>query len=367
MTFPPTWLEINLANIENNTRRVLATAGVPLIAVVKANAYGLGAVEVSRAVLSAGASMLAVARFGEARTLREAGIGAPILVLGYVTPEEVDEAIGSGVTLNLYSAEMAEIYTQRAAALGQPVRVHLKVDTGLHRLGFDPAEAPEAVRRVLARGGIEIEGVFSHFAMSDDGDYPETREQIRRFTEALAALQVAGVRPRWTHLAGSSGLYYEPGARFNMVRAGATLFGLPPRGGAPLPAGLRPTITWKARLGSTKVVPAGQGIGYGHTYRPAVDELIGVLAVGYSDGIRRVNHNEVLIGGRKAPVVGKICMDMTMVRLPHAFPAGTEAVLLGRQGGAEITIEDLMTRWKAAVVEVTSAITARVERIYIRD
>ncbi len=363
----PTWLEVNLSAVERNVRYVVQTAGVPLMAVVKANAYGHGAVEVGKTALSAGAKWLGVARFGEARILRQAGIQAPILVLGMITPPEVDEAIASDVVLTLHSCEVADLFAQRARAVGKPVRAHLKVDTGMGRLGVQVHEIVSLAQHAKEHGGIQMEGLFSHFAMADTDQHPLTPKQLERFNEALKLLNEAGFHPEYVHLSNTAGTLVHPEARFTMVRAGSAIVGIWPFDELAYPDYLTPAISWKARLASCKVIPAGWAIGYGQSYNVTEDELIGVIPVGYGDGFRRLPGNEVLIGGEMVPVRGRTCMDQTMIHLPKKYPLGEEIVLLGRQGNARIRLEDLADRWKTAQVDVTTIISARVPRIYIRE
>lgn len=363
----PTWLEINLSAIEANTRYFIELTRTPLMAVIKANAYGFGSIEVGKTLLGAGAEWLAVARYAEAQTLREAGITAPILVFGLTMPEEVDAAIANDITLSMYSFEVASIYAQRTKAVGKPIKVHLKVDTGLGRLGVYADEALSLARFALEKGRIEIDGIYSHLAMVDEGDFPETEHQTVLFSNVVQALSQNGIRPRWIHLAGSSGAIYAPETRFNLVRSGCALLGIAPRNTAPIPKELRRVLSWKAHLASCKMIPMGCGVGYGHAYVTSNEEIIGVLPIGYSDGFRRLPGNEVIIDGKKVPVVGKMCMDMAMVRLPKIYPIGTEAVIIGSQGKATIDLEDLANRWKIGEVDVVSNISLRVPRVYTRD
>ncbi|HWR64554.1 MAG TPA: alanine racemase, partial [Bellilinea sp.] len=314
----PTWVEIDLNAVAHNTRAVLRIAGVPLMAVVKANAYGFGALEVARTALNAGASQLAVARYGEARLLRQARISAPILVFGMVTPPELDEAIAAGVTLSLHSFDSADLFAQRARALGQTVRVHLKVDTGFGRLGVLPEEAIGLARACQERGGISVDGIYSHLAMADEApDHPVTRQQIERFTDVLKGLQEVGQRPRWAHLGNSAAAFGLPAARFDLVRVGTALLGLKPFYFDPFPPELRRVISWKAQIASCRRLPAGWGVSYGHEYVTSGAEWIATLPVGYGDGFRRLPGNQVLIAGQRIPVVGRVCNDMCMVRLPQ--------------------------------------------------
>lgn len=363
----PNWVEVNLSAIEHNTRFLLSHTKVDVMAVVKANAYGHGALEVSKAALGAGAKWLAFARFGETRVLRQAGITAPMFVFGMVTPEEVDEAIASRVSLTLHSKEVAGIFAARGRACGGTVQAHLKVDTGLGRLGVLPGDFAELARYANSLGNIELEGMYSHFATADEPDDTFSALQLKRFNQALASIEETGIHPRWIHLSNSAGNLTQPDARFNLVRAGSGITGLHMLNRRPYPKEMRRALTWKVKLGSCKILPKGWGIGYGQLYHTSSDEWIGVIPVGYGDGLRRTMNNEVLIGGERVPVVGRVCMDQTMIRLPHAYPFGQEVVIIGQQGNESIWPEDLAARWNTSQVDVTAMINLRVPRIYTRD
>lgn len=364
----PNWVEVNLSAVAQNTRRVLARAEVPLMAVLKGDAYGHGAVEVARTALAEGAEWLSAARMGEARVLRAAGLDAPLLVFGVATPLEVDEAIASRVTLTLHSREALEIISARAQALGARAVVHLKVDTGLGRLGVLPWEAADLAQAAQADPGVELEGIYSHFAMIDEDDlHPMNAVQAERFDEAVAAVRARGIHPRCVHMSNSVAVEDFPRARYNLVRAGIGLLGVRPLPEKPFPAYMRRSLSWKARLASCKLYPKGWSVSYGLEYTCAEDEWIGVLPLGYADGYLRAPGNQVLIGGMRVPIVGRICMDACMVKLPHPFPQGEEVVVIGRQGEHEITAEELSERWNITEVGVTIGITARVPRVYTHD
>jgi len=363
----PNWIEINLSAVEHNVKYILESTQKPLMAVVKANAYGHGAVEVGKAALRAGATWLAVARYGEARVLREAGIQSPILVLGMVTPEEVDEAIASEVTLTMHSYETADMYSEHGKHRTKPVLAHLKVDTGMGRLGVYTEEVVPFAQYANKLGGIHIDGIYSHFAMATEGGHPLTPLQTARFDRAVESLREVNLLPKWIHLANSAGTYYEPDSHFNLVRAGSAVVGLQFRDDIPYPAAMRRSFSWKTRLASCKVVPAGWGIGYGQTYTLEKDEIMGVIPVGYGDGYRRKFHNEVLIDGQRVPAAGSECMDQTMIRLPKKYPYGTEVVLIGTQGNENIYVEDICKKWNTIEVDVTTLINQRVPRVYVRD
>jgi alanine racemase len=359
----PTWIEIDCGAVAENCARIIQDTGTPLMAVVKGDAYGYGAVEVSRAALSGGASWLGVARFGEARALRAAGIQAPILVLGMATEAEVDEAIASQVTLTLHSLETLQLFAARAGACQRPIRVHLKVDTGLGRLGVMAEDVVPLARQALGTGGILIDGMFSHLAAAEE-QHPLNEIQQQRFAQAVNAMQEAGLRPTWIHLANSAAAFYIPQTRFNLVRSGNVVLGLRIRIDRPLPGGYRPALTWKAQLASCRLLPPGWGVGYGMTYVTGGEETIGVIPVGYGDGLRRVPGNQVLIGGKKVAVVGRLSLDQMMVRLPEAYPLGEEVVILGEQGSASIQVHDLAALYQISQVDLTTLIHARVPRIY---
>ncbi len=364
----PTWLEINLSAVEANTRTLLAQTGVAMMAVVKANAYGMGAIEIGKAILAAGATYLAVARYCEAAALRQAGVQAPILVFGMVTPAEVDAAIAANVTLTLYSSETADLYAQRARELGKSVRVHLKVDSGMGRLGVLAQNALPLAQQALRYRNVDIEGMYTHFAMVDsEPNDPLSPVQLERFQQAVDTLAAAGIRPRWLHTANSAAAMGYPPSRFNMARVGSVLVGIRPFYYLPFPPELRRVLTWKTQLASCRLLPAGWGVSYGQTYHTQGDEYIGVLPVGYADGFRRSTNNEVLLDGRRVPVVGRVCADMCMLRLPAPYPMGTEVMLLGEQNGLSIQIEDLSNRWNTSQADVTSILTQRVPRLYYRD
>jgi len=359
----PTWIEIDLSAVRANCARIIQDTRTPLMAIVKGNAYGHGAVEVARAAIQGGAQWLGVARYCEAQALREAGINVPILVLGLVTAEEVDQAICTDVTLTLHSPESLALFAARARSIGNPVHVHVKIETGMGRLGFFVEDVVPHVRQALAEN-ILIDGVFSHLASAEEpGSLTEL--QTRRFQSALTNLEEAGLRPRWAHLANSAAAFYLPPTRFDLVRVGNVVLGLRIQIHQPLPEGYRPALTWKARLASCRRLPAGWGVGYGQAYTTDGDEFIGVVPVGYGDGLRRIPGNQVIIGGEKRLVVGKLCLDQLMTRLPSSYPMGEEVVLIGNQGKSSIWVHDVADLYQTSQVDFTTLIHQRVPRIYV--
>jgi alanine racemase len=372
-----TWVEVDLAAIQNNLRRTRALtrtrAGTPfrVMAVVKANAYGHGAVEVARAAASAGADWLGVARAPEGLALRAASLALPILVLGYTPPDLAAEAIGADLTLAVFDLEAARAYAAAARALGRRARVHVKVDTGMGRLGVLPEDAVAFTQAVRALEGVEVDGVFTHFAGADLADPSSARRQLAEFETVLAALDESGLRAQGAplvHAANSAAAIALPAARYDLVRLGIALYGLHPSDDVPCPPGFVPALTWKASVTQVKTLPPGHGVSYGSEYVTTGTETVAVIPVGYADGFRRVpkNVNEVLIHGQRARVRGRVCMDQIIAGVSHIpdVRAGDEVVLVGRQGGETMSAEEVARRWGTINYDVTSGIMARVPRVY---
>lgn len=362
-----TWLEIDRSALQNNVRRMAALTGTRVLAVVKANGYGHGAALAARAAAEAGAAGLGVARPEEGLALRAAGLQLPILVLGYTPPERAAEALAAGLTLTVVDAATGQACAAAGRALGRPARVHLKVDTGMGRLGVLPPEAAALYRALGALDGLEVEGVFTHFARSDerlpDGEPSAAAAQLAIFKDVLAALPG---RPKIVHAANSAAALTLPEARLDWVRMGIGLYGLDPSEEVPCPAGFQPALTWKARVTQVKTLPAGHGISYGRHYVTREPERVAAVAVGYADGYRRALHrNEVLLQGRRAPVRGRVCMDQIIVGVSHLpdVQPGDEAVLLGRQGDEAISAEELAAKWQTINYDVVCGAAARVGRV----
>jgi alanine racemase len=363
-TTHPAWIEINLSAITNNCVHIIRDTSTPLMAIVKGDAYGHGAVEVSRAAIKGGASWLGVARFGEARVLRQSGIRAPILVMGMVTPDEVDEAIANNVTLTLHSLETLQLFSTRARAAHQDVLAHLKVDTGMGRLGVFAEEVVSFTRKAQAEGRIHIDGMYSHLAAAEDQN-PFNEIQCQRFDLAVRAMKEFGLRPRWVHLANSAAAFYQPQSRYDLVRVGNVILGLRIRIDQALPDSYRPVLTWKAQLASCRLLPTGWNVGYGASYITPHKEHIGVIPAGYGDGLRRLPGNQIIIDGIKCSVVGRMCLDQLMVRLPRSYPMGEEVVIIGQQGDSSIWVHDLAALYQTSQVDITTLIHWRVPRIYV--
>ena len=340
------------------------------MATLKADAYGHGALKVARTVLRNGATWLGVATVSEAVPLRAAGITAPILVYGYVPPWQARDVVINDLRATVYASETAQALSRTASALGKTVWVHVKIDSGMGRLGLraeNVAEIVAFIRSLYALPSIAVEGIYTHFAAADEADLGHARMQLQRFQAVLAALDAAGMRPALVHAANSAATLALPESWFDMVRPGIILYGLAPSDEVPLPAAMHPAMTFKTQIAQVKVIPAGESISYGRTYTTSAPERVAVLPVGYADGFRRgpANWGEVLIHGQRAPIRGRVCMDQTIVSVQHipSARAGDEVVLIGSQHGARITAEDVAARLGTSNYEVVAALLARVPRM----
>lgn len=364
-----TWIEVNLAAIQRNIQRLQTISSKPVMAVVKANAYGHGLVEISRAAVAAGAIRLCVARIEEALRLREAGIDAPILVMGYVLPGRVQEAIAQHISLMVNSLEFARQLDASAAGETHRLLIHVKIDSGMHRLGLLPHELESFAKGIATLHHLEVEGVFTHFPNADDLAEPSTKDHIAYFTHAVGELQSFGVKPAIVHAANSAAALYFPESRFDAIRPGIAIYGLNPDSGAPLPPGFEPALTWKGRLASIKQIPAGEGIGYNYRYHTSAHERIGVAVAGYADGLRRRLGNIALLHGQRIHQVGGMCMDQSLWQLddvPNA-QVGDEMVFVGRQGNERISAEEVGQLWGSNNYDVVCGLAARVPRFYFYD
>jgi alanine racemase len=362
----PTWVEVDLDAIRANLQAVRAAAApAAVMAVLKADAYGHGARWVARTAVLNGAAMLGVASLNEALDLRADGITAPILILGYSPPWQARDLAISDIRATIFSYPIAEHFSRVAQDLGRRITVHIKVDTGMTRLGVLPEEAVAFVGAVAALPGLEVEGIFSHLATSDS-DVEFVREQGALFDGLLARFAEQGRSFRYVHLENSAAVLRHLPYAYNLVRVGLALYGLRPCADAGPEIGLRPALAFKTRVAQVKRVPAGTSVSYGRTFVTARDSRIAVLPVGYGDGFRRspANWGEVLVRGRRAPLAGPVCMDMTMVDVTaiDGVQEGDEVVLIGRQGEAAITAEDVAASLGTIPYEVICQILPRVPR-----
>jgi alanine racemase len=370
----PTWLEIDLNAIANNTRRIKELVGpqVSVMASLKGNGYGHGAVKIAQTTLHNGASMLGIATVNEAIPLRNAGISAPILVYGYVPHWQMHKAVHLDLSITLYTYDAAQALAHVAQTLCKIVRVHVKIDSGMGRLGVRAEQLEEIIalmHGIRALPGLELEGLFTHFATADDAsDRTHVYRQLARFQHVLRVAEATGLRPPIVHAANSAATFSLPEAHFDLVRPGIALYGLLPSIDMCLPEGFRSALSFKTRIAQIKLIPVGECISYGCTYITRRPTLVAVLPVGYADGFRRTpaNWGSVLISGQEAPLLGQVCMDQCIVDISHIqhVREGDEVVLIGRQENAVLSAETVANRLGTINYEVVSEILARVPRVY---
>jgi alanine racemase len=364
-----TWLEVDLGAIKHNIQQIKNMTRTKIMAVIKANGYGHGVQAVARAAEEAGSEWVGVARIEEAVNLRHLGISTEIMVLGYTPPVMVPEAIHNNIHVAIYDKQMASTYQTYARSTGKRLKAHLKVETGMGRLGMLPQHAKEYLENQGDTPNIEIDGIFTHFARADEPTSDSPRKQLRIFNDLLEELAGKNLRPEVVHAANSAAIMNFPEAYFDLVRPGIAILGLAPSPGTPLPASFKRALTWKARLTSVRVLPPGHGVSYGSVYVTSGEERIGVIPVGYGDGFRREPNQQVLVRGKRVDVVGRVCMDQSMLQLdsiPEAVP-GDEVVLLGEQGDESITAGELAARWGTLNYEVVCGLADRLPRLYFES
>ena len=368
-------IDVDLDAITWNTAQLAARApGAVLCAVVKADGYGHGAEPVARAALAGGATWLAVALVEEGHELRTAGLTAPILVLSEPPPDVMPEALEAGLTPTLSTdagidAAVAAVRSQEGSA---PWAVHLKVDTGMHRVGADPSQAVTLASRIAAAPELELQGTFTHLAVADEPHRPETAEQLDRFEAVLGDLHAAGIDPGLRHAANSAGILAHPRAHYDLVRAGIALYGLPPAPVLSRAVPLRPAMRLRAEVTTVRSIPAGEGVSYGLRHVFEAPARVAVVPLGYADGIsRRLSSTGgcVLVGGVRRPIRGVVTMDQTIVDVTEEPPVspGDEVVLLGPQGDEEITAQEWADRLGTIGYEIVCGFSQRLPRSHVGD
>ncbi len=373
LAFPrgrPTVCGIDHEALRWNLRQIREKIGsqVKILCMVKANGYGHGAVEISQSLASVGANAFGVATLEEAVQLRQAGIEVPVLVLAGVFPDQLDTFLEYKLTPVIHDVVSLRGLDQQSSDRQVQLRVHLKVDTGMGRLGFLAAEADQWIGDIKRSKSLQIEGVFSHFshAESVQGDY--TRKQLQIFKQVVEQLRSASVLPALVHLANSAATITLPEAYFDMVRPGLILYGVYPSAEMREQITLKPVLSWQTKILQLKKVPSGASISYGQTFITERESLIATLPLGYADGYPRLlsNRGEALVRGERAPIAGRVCMDLTMVDVTDIrnVRQGDEVVLLGRQGGAEITADEIAAWSNTISYEILTSIGTRVPRIH---
>lgn len=388
----PTWLEISLTAIEHNTRQIRQIIGPTclLMSVVKANAYGHGAIQTSKAVLQAGADRLAVASLSEAIELRNNGIQTPILVLGYTPSYQAAEAVQSNVTLTVFDHDLAKALADVVAHTDKLVPIHIKINTGMNRLGLLPKNALNFIREVSTLRNIQIEGIYTHFATADQFDQSFMHAQFEKFKALLKELELNDLRPPIAHAANSAATFFLPASHLQMVRTGIATYGLHPDAEeAKLPSGFRPALRWKAIVAQVAELQKGDSVSYGREFIAESPMKIAIIPVGYADGFPRKPYHwsHVSIHGQPAPIVGRVCMDQTIVdvthiklksskttsgkawnktdKLPDAVCQGDEVILIDTHGEMGLSADEVGRQLHTINYDVISRILSRVPRIYV--
>jgi alanine racemase len=371
MSLPQSEAIIDLDAVRANTARLAAGTSAQVMAVVKADGYGHGMVPAARAALAGGATWLGACTVPEALALRAAGITARVFAWLIAPGQPLDGAVGADIDLSASTVAGLEEVVAAARTAGRTARVHLKVDTGLGRNGSTVADWPDllaAAAKHAAEGTVDVVGVWSHFARADEVGHPANARQVAVFTEALDAALQAGLRPEVRHLANSAAALTMPAAHFDLVRPGIALYGLSPVPGDTF--GLRPAMTLRASLVTAKRVPAGQGVSYGHAYTTERETTLGLVPLGYADGIPRAasGRGPILVGGRRRLIAGRVCMDQVVVDVgDDDVRAGDDAVLFGPGDDGEPTADDWAEVLDTINYEIVTRVGARVPRTYRGD
>lgn len=375
-TFNRAWAEINLDNIAHNVREIrrITDKRAELMGVVKADAYGHGVMEVVRVLLENGVSKLAVAMLDEAIQLRKNNVNVPVLVLGYTDPKRAGEILEYGITQAVFSHDLVTALSDAAVKTGKKAIIHVKVDTGMTRIGFMPGySAVKDIERICSLPGITLEGMFTHFATADESDESYTRMQFEKFLSFDKELNRAGIIIPLKHVANSAAIVRYPETHMNMVRPGIILYGLyPSRETDTGRISLKPAMSLKANVIQVKDVEKNTPISYGGRFITTRKSRIATIPVGYADGYSRLlsGKSHVLINGERFPVVGSVCMDQCMADVTDAkkpVRVGDEVVLIGRQGEDEITADEVASLIGTINYEVVSLVGKRIPRFYIKN
>ena len=371
----PTWMEINLDAISQNVKNIKQLIGEKkeLMAVVKGNAYGHDILEISLVVLNNGATRLAVARLEEGIFLRKAGITVPILVLGLTLKQQAELLVSYNITSTVCEFEVIERLSNSAVKEDKISKVHLKVDTGMGRIGIYPNHVLNFIKKVKALKNIEIEGIFTHFSVADEKDKTYTEEQFRKFMGVLAVLEMEEIRIPIKHVSNSATLLDLSHMWLDLVRPGISIYGLYPSREVKKTVKLIPAHSFKTRIVFLKELSAGECISYGRIYTTSqIRTVVASLPVGYADGYNRLlsNQGEVLVRGKRVPIIGRVCMDQCMIDVTHLpqVEIGDEVVLWGRQEQEEITVEEIADKIKTINYEVVHMPDKkRVPKLFIKD
>ncbi|SDH81159.1 alanine racemase [Alteribacillus persepolensis] len=371
-SYRDTWVEVDVENIKENVSNAAAQfkQTMHIMAVVKADGYGHGAVPTAKAALEAGASFLGVALLEEALELREAGIEAPILVLGRTRPQDAELAAKYRIRLTAFQKEWIQ-QAEECLSSGNVLDIHLKVDTGMGRIGMtNTMQLSDFLETLKEYRGIRVEGLFTHFATADEKNHTYFLKQYQRFLEMVQTVEEQHGAPRYIHCGNSAAGLRFPDKCFNMFRFGIAMYGLTPSADISdqLPFPLKEAFSLHSRIIQIKKLPPGESISYGATYTTTEEEWIGTVPIGYADGWYRYHASkggEVLVNGQRVPIVGRVCMDQMMIKLPGYTPVDTKVTLIGSQGDCAITVLEAAERLETITYEIPCMISNRVPRVYV--
>ena len=368
------WLEIDLDAVTHNLKTIRRIAGKnsEIMAVVKANAYGHDAIEISRVVLESGATWLGVGALEEGIILRKAGIKAPILILGLTPEDGVDWLLFYDLVPTICDLQTVKALSQTAVKYKKNARVHIKIDTGMRRLGIKSEEALDFIKRIKKMNNIEIEGLYTHFAAADGEDKSYTKLQFAQYKRVVDELEKEGFRVPLKHAANSAAILDLPYTHLEMVRPGITIYGLFPLPFTKRTIKLKPVAKFKTKIIFIKKVGTGESIGYGRAYTTTKETLVATLPVGYADGYPRLlsDRGEVLVRGRRAPIIGRICMDLCMIDVTSipGVEVNDEVVLWGRQEGENISVEEIAEKTGTINYEIICMVDkSRVSKVFIKN
>ncbi len=370
-----TWAEVHLDNIAHNVREIrrITDKKAQVLAVVKAEGYGHGAVQIAKTALKNGADRLAVAIMEEGLKLRGAGIKEPILILGYTPKSQLKTAIMHNIALTVYTLEGAEAVSKAAQEAGIKAKIHIKLDTGMGRLGFLPTEKSISdIMKIFKLPNIDIEGIFTHFATADSKNKTYTMQQFERYMWVCSRLEEENIRLPLRHTANSAAIIDLPETHLDMVRAGLIIYGMYPSDEVEkTKISLKPAMALKTVISHIKELPPGYSVSYGAAFTTTRDTVIATIPIGYADGYSRLlaNKGEVLVRGQRSPLVGRICMDQCMIDVTHVngVSVGDEVVLFGKQGADAILADDIAKILGTINYEVVCMVGKRVPRIYIKE
>lgn len=366
---------INLSNYAHNIAEIkkLLAPHTKIMSVIKANAYGHGAVGIAKHTQQLGVDYLGVVCLYEAKELRNAGITMPILILNYIDPEAAFEAVNLDVSVTVIDADVVEALSKFSQKTGKKPKIHVKVDTGMHRSGVVMEQAVELIEKVAHDEHLKFEGIFTHFANADDTDLSFARQQLQSFTSLIESLKEKGINPPLIHAANSAATIQLPESHFTMVRPGILTYGLHPYGlndpaAFPIPFELKSVMQLTTQVVSVRTIQAGESVGYGRAFIAERETKVALIPIGYADGFRRgpQNFSEVLVKGQRAPLLGRVSMDQSSIDITNIsdVQVGDEVVVIGTQGAELISAEDIAAKIGSINYEVMTSLAARVSRIF---